>query len=241
MVADRRQLALDGRELGLVDSCAPGAPRVSPVGEFFTQIVKGWNRVRITDGAARRSAGKCARWRPTAGCPAGSCASLATPVMLFAARHLLLLLENKQKQIPSLRSGQALRSAQDDIVGALFTNLRRRSSLLGLICPGSRVAGVEPASPALGVFELRRRPSEKPQPRRDGGLWNFLRGESLRYPLLARSQSQLHGRELSLVNRASSGQIQRILREPATRSKSLSLVTNAAFLAWASAAAKQSA
>jgi hypothetical protein len=34
-----------------------------------------------------------------------------------ARRGGLLLVENKQEQIPSLRSGQALRSAQDDMVG----------------------------------------------------------------------------------------------------------------------------
>jgi hypothetical protein len=42
--------------------------------------------------------------------------------MLSAAKHLLSLTEKIQKQIPSLRSGQALRSAQDDIGGS-FSNL----------------------------------------------------------------------------------------------------------------------
>ena len=44
-------------------------------------------------------------------------------VMLSAAKHLLYLTENKQKQIPSLRSGQALRCAQDDIVRGFFSSL----------------------------------------------------------------------------------------------------------------------
>ena len=34
--------------------------------------------------------------------------------MLIAAKHLLFLIGNKRKQIPSLRSGQAFRSAPDD-------------------------------------------------------------------------------------------------------------------------------
>src|SRR5215472_240086 len=34
--------------------------------------------------------------------------------MLSAAKHLLFLIGNKRKQIPSLRSGQAFRSAPDD-------------------------------------------------------------------------------------------------------------------------------
>jgi hypothetical protein len=41
--------------------------------------------------------------------------------MLSVAKHLLFLLENKQKQI--------LRSAQDDMVEAFFSNSGRRSSL----------------------------------------------------------------------------------------------------------------
>jgi hypothetical protein len=38
--------------------------------------------------------------------------------MLNGAKHLLFLVEQKQEQIPSLRSGHALRFAQDDRAGA---------------------------------------------------------------------------------------------------------------------------
>jgi hypothetical protein len=78
----RREPQLDCPALGLVNR-ALQTLAISPVGELFPEVVKGWNRVRVTDGAPLVSArdGVDQAWRCglTAMPPSVTTTSISSP------------------------------------------------------------------------------------------------------------------------------------------------------------------